>query len=392
MNPMQENRIKNKFNYQMCILSAIGMIAVMLGHIDGGYINESPQGIITLGGWLPYYSYHMPLFIFISGYFYNKDFENHISCFLRKKFRTMILSFYAINGAFFLFQSLIRLKGFTVGYPFSLKVWLIYPWITRQPIDFSIPTWYLIAIFLAELFFILLRKIVSFFYNNKQYELLLLFTTLVLGVASVICVRKLNPPEWAIVYLRSLIMVFFLEAGYFYRNYLEENVQKINNAKYFGTLFAMQGVMIALLHGDLDSGLWGITNGFRFYGFAFYIEGIIGITFWLRISEFIAQIPQKFKSLIFIGKNSKWIMSFHLFGYFVMNTLIYLALKISGKISQNALFDVGRYKTQIYYCIPKKQLAILYILFGLVITFVLMKIGYFIKKWWKNFLIQAKIS
>ena len=39
MNPMQENRIKNKFNYQMCILSAIGMIAVMLGHIDGGYIN-----------------------------------------------------------------------------------------------------------------------------------------------------------------------------------------------------------------------------------------------------------------------------------------------------------------------------------------------------------------
>lgn len=385
---MQENRIENKFNYQMCILSAIGMIAVMLGHIDGGYFKALPQGIMTLGGWLPYYSYHMPLFIFISGYFYNKNFENHISGFLRKKFRTMILPFYAINGAFFLFQSFIRLKGFTVGYPFSLKVWLIYPWITRQPIDFSIPTWYLIAIFLAELFFILLRRIISFFYNekNRQYELLLLFATLVLGVASVICVRKLNLPEWAIVYLRSVIMLFFLEVGYFYRHYLEENVQKINNAKYFATLFAMQGVMIALLHGDLDSGLWGITNGFRFYGLAFYVEGMVGIIFWLRISEFIAQIPQKFKSLIFIGKNSKWIMSFHLFGYFILNTLIYLILKIANSSKINDLFNVNSYKTQIYYCVPMKQMCILYLAFGLLITYILIRFGNFIKNnmWKKN--------
>lgn len=379
-----------KFNYQMCILSAIGMLAVMLGHMG-----DSSQGLMTLNDWFPYYAYHMPLFIFISGYFYNQNQEKHFSKFFLKKIRTMVLPFYLVNGAFYLLQSILKFKRFAaIGDSFSFRIWLVNPWVREQPINFSIPTWYLIAIFLAEIFYVLLRKFTSeiFKKNSKKYELILLFITLAVGLISVVIVKKINPPEYMIIYLRSLIMIFFLEVGYFYRYYLEERIQKINNGKYFATLFIIQGIIIVLLHGDLDSGLWGITNGFRFYGFAFYIEGIIGITFWLRISEFIAQIPQKFKSLIFIGKNSKWIMSFHLFGYFVMNTLIYLALKISGKISQNALFDVGRYKTQIYYCIPKKQLAILYILFGLVITFVLMKIGYFIKKWWKNFLIQAKIS
>gem|GEM_PF-6584206 len=178
--------------------------------------------------------------------------------------------------------------------------------------------------------------------------------------------------------------------GYIYRLYYENIFQKISNAKYFIVLFFIQGIMIVLLHSDLDSGLWGITNGFRFHGLAFYIEGTIGIAFWLRISEFIAQIPQKFNSLIFIGKNSKWVMSFHLFGYFVMNSLSYVALKISGKISRNVFFDVGRYRTQIYYCVLKKQLAIIYVLFGLFITFVLIKIGQFIKTNLKRVIIQKK--
>ena len=73
-----------------------------------------------------------------------------------------------------------------------------------------------------------------------------------------------------------------------------------------------------------------------------------------------------------------------------MNSLSYVALKISGKISRNVFFDVGRYRTQIYYCVLKKQLAIIYVLFGLFITFVLIKIGQFIKTNLKRVIIQKK--
>ena len=62
-------------------------------------------------------------------------------------------------------------------------------------------------------------------------------------------------------------------------------------------------------------------------------------------------------------------------------------LKITNSSKLNDLFDVNSYKTQIYYCVSKKQLAIIYVLFGLLITFVLIKIWQIIKMSWKKILI-----
>jgi len=67
--------------------------------------------------------------------------------------------------------------------------------------------------FFAELFFVLLRKLVSNFFriNSKKCELILLFITLVAGITSVVIARKTNPEEWIIVYLRSVMMIFSLK-------------------------------------------------------------------------------------------------------------------------------------------------------------------------------------
>lgn len=51
-----------KYNHTLGILSAFGIIFVVLGHVG--------ENIFTLNEWFPYYSFHMPLFIFISGYFF----------------------------------------------------------------------------------------------------------------------------------------------------------------------------------------------------------------------------------------------------------------------------------------------------------------------------------
>jgi len=69
---------------------------------------------MTLNGWFPYYAYHLPLFIFISGYFYNQNQEDHLGKFFLKKLRTVILPFYLVNGAFYLLQSLLKFKEFMV--------------------------------------------------------------------------------------------------------------------------------------------------------------------------------------------------------------------------------------------------------------------------------------
>ena len=51
------------------ILSGLAIIMVVAGHL--GY------NILTLGDLFPYYSFHVPLFMFMSGYFYKETEETH---------------------------------------------------------------------------------------------------------------------------------------------------------------------------------------------------------------------------------------------------------------------------------------------------------------------------
>ncbi len=57
-------------NSQFRILSALGIIFVVAGHL--GY------GVFDMGGLFPYYSFHVFIFLFVSGYFYKDEAEKHI--------------------------------------------------------------------------------------------------------------------------------------------------------------------------------------------------------------------------------------------------------------------------------------------------------------------------
>ena len=54
-----------KENKELRILSAIGIILVAAGHL--GY------NLFDIGGLFPYYSFHVFIFLFVSGYFYKEE-------------------------------------------------------------------------------------------------------------------------------------------------------------------------------------------------------------------------------------------------------------------------------------------------------------------------------
>ena len=56
------NNIKTDYNMTFGILSGLAIIMVVAGHL--GY------NILTVGDLFPYYSFHVPLFMFIYGFFY----------------------------------------------------------------------------------------------------------------------------------------------------------------------------------------------------------------------------------------------------------------------------------------------------------------------------------
>lgn len=57
-------------NLQFKLLSAIGIIIIVSGHCYHG-------GMELAYNWFPPYSYHLALFVFISGYFYKTDYEEN---------------------------------------------------------------------------------------------------------------------------------------------------------------------------------------------------------------------------------------------------------------------------------------------------------------------------
>ena len=72
------------YNYTFGILTAMAIIFVVAGHLN--------YDIFTIEGFFPYYSFYMPLFVFISGCFYKEMYEKNIRKFLVKKGKEISLA------------------------------------------------------------------------------------------------------------------------------------------------------------------------------------------------------------------------------------------------------------------------------------------------------------
>ena len=355
-------------SYQLYILSAVAIFFVILGHIRFGYVDMTEVG--TFYGWFPYYSFHLPIFLFISGYFWkdpSKDrFLPELGGFFLKKVKNLLVPYFVINGIFLLIGNVLSGWGVTFLQTFTWKRWLLDPWTRPYLITFSVPTWYLISLFIAEIYFVLLRSIFRQFLKKElAREIVLLVLTLALGVAAAYIHKTASPSNAAVVYLRSAAMLFFLQVGYFYRHHLED-IDTLGNVPYFLILFGIQ-FLIILLSGNniLSPGLYALLD-FGYTGYNFFLAGLTGTFLWLRIARLLSFIPGKSRFLIFIGKNTKYLMSFHVFGAFLLNYIF--SLMYRARIGMTCLhdFSMQRFLSYLYYaCISNPRMILLYFFAGL---------------------------
>ena len=355
-------------NYQMCILSALGILFVLLGHLQNTLTAPT-----AFSGWFLHYSFHMPLFLFISGYFFkcgSGPFLKDFGSFLWKKFRKLIIPYYVINGIFLLFGIItgIELYHYTVSHFFLM------PWINYQPITFAVPTWFLAGLFLAEIYYYLLRRLAALLPGTELFKDIVLFLViLALSVGCCYIKAALPVSETAGVWMRSVLMMFFLHIGYLYRQHLEQ-LDKLPGTAYFAIVFGLQFLLILISRdASLGPGLYEFT-GFGRTGFLYYAAGITGIALWLRISRLIAQIPSKSRLLIFIGSNTKYIMSFHLFGYFLLNLLFRLCNAKGWLPDLLNGFDPEKFASDVVYyncCAASPQTLLLYVLAGMAVSLIL---------------------
>ena len=113
--------LKIRENRQMRILSAIGIILVAAGHL--GY------DLFDIGGLFPYYSFHVFIFLFVSGYFYRTQAQERIGRYLLGKCRTLLLPYFIWNLFYGILTEVLHRAGFAIGEPLSLKTMFLSPFL-----------------------------------------------------------------------------------------------------------------------------------------------------------------------------------------------------------------------------------------------------------------------
>ena len=136
--------MKEKSNKKMMILSFIGIIIVVLGHTGD---------TLALGSELfPYYSFHMALFIFISGFFYNTKNEERIcgrKGYIIKKVKKLLIPYFIWNLIYAIILNIIKeLNIVSYGEDITFESFLIRPWTTRTSIYIK----YCILVFIGIIF------------------------------------------------------------------------------------------------------------------------------------------------------------------------------------------------------------------------------------------------
>lgn len=336
-----------KTNKKMMILSAIGIILVVLGH--------TRDQIKLVSDIFPYYSFHMVLFVFISGYFYNPKNEDKLlgkEGYIIKKIRKMLVPYFAWNLIYGIIGMVLRkLEIIKYGANINLRTFFIEPWLTGDQYVFNIAAWFLLALFLVNIVYILLRKASTKIKLWNDYISIIIF--LFIAIFSIYFSQK-NLNRNYIPLFRTGFFLFFYHLGYMYKIKIEGKI-KVNTFIYFLILIVIQAVFI-----KLERNITYLAISMKFENEILITPIIVsctGILFWAKIAEILVPSLGESKIVNYISNNTFDIMLHHLFFVFLLNILISNTCNI---FRINGFWEKG-FKNDIYYVYSEwERLTIFY--------------------------------
>lgn len=138
-------------NQKMNVLKALGIITVVAGHSGTDFFR-----------FFPVYSFHMPLFIFISGYFF---YDTNVLSYVKKKAKSLLLPHLVWNFAYGVLVTLLLSYGLIkFGTTLSLKTVLWDPFIGGWQFHFNGPAWFIGTLFFVQILYLILKQLLG----NKQ--------------------------------------------------------------------------------------------------------------------------------------------------------------------------------------------------------------------------------
>ena len=305
-----------KSNKTMLLLQTIGIIFVVFSH---------GCSLFLFNDLFPLGSFYMALFAFSSGYFYNESIDKHwLKEGVIKKAKKFLIPYFFWNIVYGIILIIIQSMSMMQSLPkakLNFSSLFLEPFGTAHQYTFNLAAWFIIALFIVQIIYIILRQI---FKHTKFKDLYIMLVSLIIFY---ICI-KFGNSESVQAYLsifRGGYLLIFYHIGHCYKNYLEK-YDIISNFKYFGIILFIQIALFAF-NSNIDFLIvWCDFKNVQW--FVPIISGITGIAFYLRICKILSDKIGNNKIINLIGTSTNSIMYHHLFVFYCINIVLCLIFKV----------------------------------------------------------------
>ena len=353
---------RSKSNKKFMLLSAIGIFMVVDHHTWTTFH--------FFGDFIPYNSFFMPMFVFISGYFNRVDSSTDLLKYTRKKIKTLLVPYAGISLCVFLLQQLIT--WIKLGELPSVPSWYLSYALERivtigsfAPI--AEPMWFVISLFASLMVYAVLKKCLYRAWNSR----VMLAVFCCLHVLAVYLAKTMQPelPASLLLPLKVLFFLPFLEMGILYRDCLEKRHAGLSGGWKIALMFILLVVSMArtmYLPAPYDVAFDGLGElaGFTSpYVITPLVSSVIGILFWLTLADLIGKPVHESRFVNYMSCNTFWIMGFHILFFNILNCIL---MAVSEHITPLLYFDAEAFReSEWYYWELSKNFRLVYLLFGI---------------------------
>lgn len=326
------------YNVVFGVLSALAILMIVAGHL--GY------DILTVGGLFPYYSFHVPLFMFISGYFYRAEEEEHPFVYLKKKAKRLLLPYFIWNVVYGILAAALRaFRGFGFGEAVSLKTLFVTPFLNGYQFILNYAAWFVPVLFIVEVMNLCMRLLLGRLHLNKEW--LILIGTLFVGM--LVVQFAIGGRVWGLYKTPGRILFLYpcFQMGQFYKKKLESH-DTLGNVPYFAVVLGVQVLLHLCCNGLAYSSVWctGFANG----PVIPYVTVVSGIAFWLRVAKILAPLCGG-SFLLHLGRNTYAVMMHHVMAFMLVKMALAGIAACTGYLAD---FDFVRFYSDIdYYYLVK---------------------------------------
>ncbi len=302
---LSPSKSKNRLDY-IDVCKALGIILVILGHTYN--IPHHLYNII--------YSFHMPLFFILSGYTFNRDKNINMSFgeFISKKSKQYLIPYFifciANLGIQIAWALVFSSHDITLDYLITNVKGILLCYSNMANMPNCSPLWFLVCLFFSDILFWIIIKL------KEKYAFIPAF--LCAAIYYILIPFCKDFTSFPFKFPTFLIATFFLYIGYITKKIMTNKVFSKKNVPLIAIIPALIGCLCIII---LTENKVGMNENFYSNYFIFIATSIIMSVSVIYLSYRCAFLQTK--SILWLGKNTIYIVAFNFICRDVGTTLYY---------------------------------------------------------------------